>query len=63
MWQNLEEIIKTYHSSIATLIAGAVALYLYWRAKKDETKTAAKMIILEIKEAEKICLFRMCSTH
>lgn len=47
------EIIKTYNSSIATLLAGGVAWYLYGKAKRDELKTAAKTIILEIKEAEK----------
>lgn len=45
---------ETYHTSIATLIAGSVALIIYYKAKRDELKTAAKTIILEIKEAEKI---------
>lgn len=48
------EFIRTYHSSIATLFAGGVAWWLYYKAKEDEIRTAAKTIILEIKEAEKI---------
>lgn len=46
--------IQTYHSSIATLLAGSIAWHLYRRAISDELKTATKTIILEIKEAEKI---------
>lgn len=48
------EILETYHASIATLLAGSVAWYLYGKANRDELKTAAKTIILEIKEAEKV---------
>ena len=52
--ENIIDILKIYHSSISTLLAGSVALYLYSKSKRDEIKTAAKTIILEIKEAEKV---------
>jgi len=51
------DFIKIYHTSIATLLAGSVAWYLYGKAKRDEIKTAAKTIVLEIKEAEKVIKF------
>lgn len=35
-------------------MAGSVVWYLYGKAKRDERKTAAKTIVLEIKEAEKV---------
>lgn len=50
----MEHFFETYNSAIATLIAGSVVWILYSKAKTDEIKTAAKTIILEIKEAEKI---------
>lgn len=53
----LLDILKVYHASISTLLAGGVAWYLYYKAKKDEIRTATKTIILEIKEAEKIIKF------
>jgi hypothetical protein len=55
--KNMETILNflsSYHSSLATLITGGIAWYLYQKSKWDELKTAAKTIILEIKEAEKI---------
>jgi cbb3-type cytochrome oxidase subunit 3 len=52
--QKFIDLLRTYNSSIATLLAGAIVWYLYGKAKRDEIRTAAKTIILEIKEAEKV---------
>lgn len=43
--QFLIEILKAYHSSIATLLTGGVVGYLYYRAKKDEIRTAIKAVV------------------
>lgn len=51
------DFLKVYNEAVATLIAGSVVWYLYEKAKKDELKTAAKTVVLEIKEAEKIIKF------
>lgn len=41
-------------ASIATVITALVALYLYGRSKRDEVQQAARTIILEIRESERI---------
>lgn len=41
-------------NGVSTILAGSIVWILYVKAKKDEIRTAAKTIILEIKEAEKI---------
>ncbi len=41
-------------TGIVTLIAGAIAYYVYWRQKKDSKKDAANIILLEIQSAERV---------
>jgi hypothetical protein len=42
--------------SLITPFLGLVAIYVYWRTKKDAKKSAAAIIIMDIRHAEQVVL-------
>ncbi|MFA6194679.1 MAG: hypothetical protein WC719_02975 [Patescibacteria group bacterium] len=45
---------SNFFVGLVTLLAGAVAFFLYWKQKNDLKKDAANIVLLEIQNAERI---------